>query len=144
MFRHTARISGWLLLAALALALALTVWFEALYILAVLALVVVGCLVMLLRTARLDAARHRTTEEALKGSEEQFRSVMGMAKDAVIVADHQGVITLWNKADQEIFGFSTAEALGKPLTLIIPDRFHEAHLRGLARAKTTGRGKVLG
>ena len=144
MFRHTARISGWLLLAALALALALAVWFEALFILAVLAFVAVGGLVMLLRNTRRDTARHRKTEEALKGSKEQFRSVMGMAKDAVIVADHQGVITLWNKAAQEIFGFSAAEAVGEPLTLIIPDRFHEAHLRGLERAKTTGRGKVLG
>ncbi len=144
MFRHTARISGWLLLAALTLALTLALWFKAMYLLAVMAFVALGCLVMLLRICRLDAARHRTTEQALKSSEEQFRSVMGMAKDAVIVADHQGVITLWNKAAEEIFGFLAAEAQGKPLTLIIPDRFHEAHLRGLERARTTGRGKVLG
>ncbi len=48
-------------------------------------------------------------------------SAMG---DAVIVSDTNGAITLWNKAAEQLFGYTESEALGKTLDLIIPE-----HLR---------------
>ena len=42
------------------------------------------------------------------------------AGDAVVAADAEGRITLWNPAAERIFGFSRGEALGQSLDIIIP------------------------
>ena len=97
MFRHTARISGWLLLAALTLALALAVWFQE-YILAGLAFVALGCVVMLLRSTSLWVTEPtaRNLKRARRFFDDQPRSraiVLGSADadwtrlGAVVVED---------------------------------------------------------
>ena len=44
----------------------------------------------------------------------------------------------FNRAAEQIFGFSTSEMLGKPLTAIIPERLRDQHMAGLQRYLTTG------
>lgn len=79
-----------------------------------------------------------------KQAEQKFRSVTESAIDAIISADHTGVIVSWNKAATNILGFTEEEALGQRLELIIPERFHEAHRNGMARFTQTGEGRVIG
>jgi PAS domain S-box-containing protein len=65
------------------------------------------------------------------------------AGDAIVAADAQGKIVLWNPAAERIFGFSGAEALGQSLDLIIPERFRERHWQGyddVMRSGTTRYG----
>lgn len=50
--------------------------------------------------------------------------------DAVIYADRDGRIGLWNAAAERIFGFTAAEALGRSLDLIIPERLRARHWQG--------------
>ena len=66
---------------------------------------------------------------------EQLVQAMG---DAVVVADNDGAIRLWNPAATRIFGFSEAEALGQPLDLIVPDRLRGRHNEGYAKTVATG------
>jgi formate hydrogenlyase transcriptional activator len=87
--------------------------------------------------------RHRA-EQALRFSEERFRAVAESANDAVISANSQGKIIHWNRAAERIFGYTSAEALGKPLTLIMPERFYAAHVQGLERYLKTGEAHVIG
>lgn len=67
--------------------------------------------------------------------------------DAVIVADPQGVIRLWNVGAEVIFGFPAAEAIGRKLELIVPEKFWLSHGDGFRRAVASGHlrshGKVL-
>lgn len=63
--------------------------------------------------------------------------VYGMG-DAVIVSDAQGDIVLWNKAAERIFGYTEAEALGKRLDLITPERFRHRHWGGYEKSMETG------
>ena len=67
--------------------------------------------------------------------------------DAVIVADPQGVIRLWNVGAEVIFGFPAAEAIGRKLDLIVPEKFQLSHGDGFRRAVASGHlrshGKVL-
>jgi PAS domain S-box-containing protein len=84
----------------------------------------------------------RTT--ALQGSEERFRAVTETASDAVISADGRGDIIYFNPAAQRIFGYSVEEAVNQPLILLMPERFHEAHQRGLRRFLKTGEAHVIG
>lgn len=64
--------------------------------------------------------------------------------DAVIFADCEGVIRLWNRGAEVIFGFDAEEALGAPLDLIIPEKLLQAHNNGFRRAVATGHLKSHG
>jgi len=88
-----------------------------------------------------DRTRQQHAEAVIREREEQLRSIIGTASEAVIVADHEGVITLWNKASETIFGHTALEAIGQPLSIIVPERFRAAHTAGMRRAAaapTTG------
>jgi adenylate cyclase len=76
--------------------------------------------------------------------EEQLGSVLMAAPDAILVADEGGLIRGWNPAAERIFGYSAAEVVGEPLTVIIPERYREAHSAGIRRVSTTGETRVVG
>ena len=61
--------------------------------------------------------------------------------DAIVHADAQGVIRVWNQGAERIFGFTEAEALGQPLDLIIPQSLREHHHTGYAATMATGHTK---
>ncbi|MGH7233689.1 MAG: PAS domain S-box protein, partial [Nitrospiraceae bacterium] len=90
------------------------------------------------------ATRAETVESALTASEDRFRSVVQSASDAIIIAGSLGQIVSWNKAAQQLFGYSESEVLGQSLTLIMPERYRDAHQRGLDRLRSTGRSRVIG
>jgi PAS domain S-box-containing protein len=81
----------------------------------------------------------RGAEEALRESEEKFRHIINAAADAIISIDEAGLVCEFNRAAEQIFGFSPAEMLGKPLTAIIPERLRDQHIAGLQRYLATGR-----
>lgn len=58
--------------------------------------------------------------------------------DAVVVSDQEGLIVVWNRAAERIFGFTQAEALGQPLDLITPDRHRKRHWDGYHKTMRTG------
>lgn len=68
--------------------------------------------------------------------------VLAGIADAVIYADRDGTIRLWNEGATTVFGFRSAEAVGRNLDLIIPEKLREAHWRGfnaaIERGATTG------
>jgi PAS domain S-box-containing protein len=69
------------------------------------------------------------------------RKVVENAQDAVVVADAEGVIRVWNRAAERIFGYTGAEAIGQSLDLIIPERQRERHWQGYARVMASGETK---
>ena len=92
--------------------------------------------------AELDARKR--AEEALQKSEEGFRAVAETAADAIVSADKRGHITYCNPGAERIFGYAARDVIGRPLTLLMPQRFHDAHRQGLARFLTTGEARVIG
>lgn len=71
-------------------------------------------------------------------------SLVDAIPEAVVVADLQGRIIVWNPAAERLFGFAAQEALGANLNLIIPERFRPAHDAGFARAIASGELRVGG
>jgi len=65
------------------------------------------------------------------------RIVEGMP-EAVIFADQEGVILLWNRGAEVMFGYAAAEALGSSLDLIIPERHRSRHWEGYQKVMTSG------
>jgi len=81
---------------------------------------------------------------ALRESEAKFRSVMESAIDAIISGDVAGNIRSWNSAATALFGFTEEEVIGKPIELIIPERFRQSHREGLRRVTSGGPHHVIG
>src|SRR3989442_2568689 len=100
------------------------------------------------RNARLVVATDITTrkraEEALQTSEEKFRSVVQTANDAIVTADSHVNITNFNHGAETIFGYSAGEVIGKPLVVLMPDRFKEPHQRRVKRYFESSEAHVIG
>jgi PAS domain S-box-containing protein len=64
--------------------------------------------------------------------------------DAMIFADREGIIRVWNGAATRIFGHKAEDAVGQSLDLIVPERFREAHWAGFHRAMNDGATKYVG
>ena len=67
-----------------------------------------------------------------------LRQLVAGAGDAIIVCNAAGNIVLWNPAAERIFGFSEADALGRSLDLITPQRHQERHWEGYHKTMATG------
>jgi PAS domain S-box-containing protein len=80
----------------------------------------------------------------LHWSEERLARVLETAHEAFVGMDSEGRIVDWNPRAETTFGWSREEILGRSLAeTIIPDRYREAHHRGLSRFLGTGEGPVL-
>jgi len=86
---------------------------------------------------RVDAERRRQ-EEAVRASEERYRTVTETASDAMITIDENSTILFVNQAAERTFGFTTKEMLGQPLTMLMPEVLRSVHRAGLNRYITTG------
>lgn len=71
-------------------------------------------------------------------------SIVEQLPDAVVFADRDGVIRLWNRSAEALFGFRADEALGASLELIVPQRLRAAHDAGFQRAIDAGRTRASG
>jgi PAS domain S-box-containing protein len=73
-----------------------------------------------------------------------YRAIVEQAPEAMIFADREGVIRLWNARAQEMFGYAASEAVGSSLDLIIPPHLRAAHWRGYHQAIAAGRTRSVG
>jgi len=90
------------------------------------------------------ALRNSQILESLESSERRFRSVVETASDAIISIDSRGNIVFWNRAAENIFGYSSDEAIGKSVTFIMPERFRKDHRMGMNRMTSTRKSKIIG
>jgi PAS domain S-box-containing protein len=67
--------------------------------------------------------------------------IVADAPDAILYADREGIIRLWNGGCEPIFGFTAAEATNHTLDIIIPENLRERHWRGHAETMRTGHTK---
>jgi PAS domain S-box-containing protein len=66
------------------------------------------------------------------------RKIVEEAPDAIIFADLEGGIQLWNVGAEAIFGYRSEEALGQTLDIIIPERLRELHWQGYRKVMSSG------
>ena len=87
----------------------------------------------------------RTTAYELAGTAQRLRGVLDGVLDAYVSVDVWGLVTAWNPAAEQLFGYHAAEVLGRPVAdLIIPERFRSAHAAGLARLHSGGVSTLAG
>ena len=67
-----------------------------------------------------------------------YQALVASAGDGIMASNAQGLITLWNPACTRMFGYTEADALGKSLDLIIPQRQQKPHWDGYNKTMATG------
>ena len=83
-----------------------------------------------------DITKRKQAEAALNASEARSRAITESAYEAIITSDRAGNIAGWNRGAEIIFGYTEAQAMGQPMTLLMPERYREAHLAGLNRIRS--------
>ena len=67
-----------------------------------------------------------------------YLDILQSIPEALILADREGLIRVWNPGAEALFGFTSDEAVGQSLDLIIPESMRQAHWNGYYRAMTLG------
>jgi len=75
--------------------------------------------------------------------EELLQRIVEGAPEAIIFADREGIIRLWNAGAEAIFGYEAHETLGKSLDLIIPQNLRGRHWEGYHRVMETGEARYV-
>ena len=83
-------------------------------------------------------------EEALRESEERFRSILWHAVTALIGIDEDGIIQFFNPAAEDIFGYASAAIIGRNVSTLMPEPDSGAHDRYLQRYLRDGQKRIIG
>src|SRR5690606_29220743 len=62
-------------------------------------------------------------------------AIVDSSDDAIVSKDLDGIISSWNSGAERLFGWSAAEAIGQPITLIIPPELRDEERSILARLR---------
>jgi len=75
-------------------------------------------------------------------TEEELRqlgvSLLNSPAEAIVYSDREGLIRFWNAGAERVFGFTTEEAVGQSLDIIIPERQRQRHWEGYDEVMKTG------
>ena len=70
-----------------------------------------------------------------------YQQIIENSQDAILFADRDGIIYLWNSGAEEIFGYKKEEAKGKSLDLIVPEKLRQRHWEGYHMVMKTGKSR---
>jgi PAS domain S-box-containing protein len=79
--------------------------------------------VTFLHPTGIDISARKQIEGALRDSENRLRwlaSIVESSDDAIVSKNLDGIITSWNTGAERVFGYTAEEAIGQPITMVIP------------------------
>jgi PAS domain S-box-containing protein len=91
-----------------------------------------------------DLSKKNEIESFIQEQNKRFQVICSSKNDAIITSDETKRILYWNKGAEYIFGYTSDEAIGQPLTLIIPNELHQRHEKGIERMNQRKKPHVIG
>lgn len=91
-----------------------------------------------------DITPIKLNELALADYASQHREIVDNILDAIITINERGIIETFSKAACRIFGYQTAEVVGKNVSLLMPEPHQSAHDQYIQRYRETGEAKIIG
>src|SRR6516164_8411834 len=85
-----------------------------------------------------DVTERKQTEAALRESEQQLRwlaSIIASSHDAILSKNLDDIITSWNGGAERMYGYTAEEAIGQPITILIPEHRQNEEREISARIK---------
>lgn len=92
----------------------------------------------------IDIDDQKQVEESLRIRESHLRSILETIPDAMIVIDGSGIMQFFSRAAERQFGYSEQEAIGKNVSILMPNPDRERHDGYLARYASTGERHIIG
>jgi PAS domain S-box-containing protein len=89
-----------------------------------------------------DVTDRTEVVERLVASEAKFSGILGLALDAIVTTDEAETVLHFNRGAETIFGYAADEVIGKPLSMLLPERFravHEEHVHAFGRSPIASR-----
>ena len=89
-----------------------------------------------------DVTERQRAEQEQARLAQRFSGLLESAMDGIITVDEQQKIVLYNRAAEKIFGWPGAQVMGRPLDILLPERFragHHDHIRRFAQTGVTSR-----
>ena len=102
----------------------------------------IAALISVIRTSLRSRQRQYQTRDYLEERERHVQAqallaaIVASSDDAIVSKTLDGTILTWNAGAERLFGFSAREAVGQPITLVIPPDLHEEERSILARLRT--------
>jgi two-component system sensor kinase FixL len=93
---------------------------------------------------RRNAQRARQALQDIAASEAHLQSILATVPDAMIVIDEHGIMQSFSAAAERQFGWSAAEALGRNVSMLMPNPYRDAHDGYLQRYLATGERRIIG
>jgi two-component system sensor kinase FixL len=97
-----------------------------------------------LRGVLLDIDAHKRTERALRARERHLESILETVPDAMIVIDERGIMQSFSSAAVRLFGFSAEEAIGRNVSILMPEPDRGRHDGYLERYRATRERHIIG
>lgn len=92
----------------------------------------------------IDVTEKKQTEEKIKVSEARYRAMAQSANEAIITVDINGIIVDWNNSAKKIFGYGLEEIIGKPLTVLMGEKYYYHHLNKFNNIQLRKDSTVIG
>lgn len=92
--------------------------------------------------ARTERPSKRSVE--LGDTEERLRAILQTAVEGIITIDERGIVESMNPAAEKIFGFQSAEVVGKNVSMLMPSPYREEHDGYLANYLRSGQARIIG
>ncbi len=84
-----------------------------------------------------DITERKQSQEAIRAAKARFEGILAIAEDAIISVDSSQRIILFNQGGEKVFGYEENEVIGKPLDILLPQRFahpHRGHIEEFAKS----------
>ncbi|MEH6354921.1 MAG: PAS domain S-box protein [Marinobacter sp.] len=91
-----------------------------------------------------DITARKQIERELQRSSQLVKAVVDTVADGIITIDNQGIVHSFNCAAEKMFGRTEAQTIGQPLAPLMPPRYRDAYLAGLARVRAGGARRLHG